>query len=487
MNKKLSIIVFTFFFIFNFSILSAKEITKKIISDYFEDPIFNDLWFSIYDENDIRFAWYNINEFKESDYWVQVSQIKMKYLEVVEDGENLLENEIIYFYKVKEYFDYNYPHLLKKIELNLQNNDDYESLEAIIDNGIAKVTSNNNGKINNLEFKGVDIQYGDLLKLELLLHHYDDWKIGEIVNYKSYDKYSFEISEEEDILEAIEEKFYGGVKVPVYKFITKTSDTRSGFTSFYSVNSGKPMEYIDTYETTLLENKETAQNISFGGATNASQTVTVDQILENNENIKRLVLEIDGEYKKGFYEGDRQNVYSKDGKKYLELDFDLYNDPPATKIDLEKNLKATSLYPSNDEYFINLAKGIIGDVDDPWDQVQLLLNYVDIFIKDDYTANPHSVYDIVENKVGDCSEHALLFNTLARAVGIPSRELSGIINYEENKFAIHAWNEVVIDGYWYPVDPTWNYIVPPLTHIKFDLLEFVPATYKFKVVEIEYY
>ena len=110
-----------------------------------------------------------------------------------------------------------------------------------------------------------------------------------------------------------------------------------------------------------------------------------------------------------------------------------------------------------------------------------------IFIKDDYTANPHSVYDIVENKVGDCSEHALLFNTLARAVGIPSRELSGIINYEENKFAIHAWNEVVIDGYWYPVDPTWNYIVPPLTHIKFDLLEFVPATYKFKVVEIEYY
>ena len=58
---------------------------------------------------------------------------------------------------------------------------------------------------------------------------------------------------------------------------------------------------------------------------------------------------------------------------------------------------------------------------------------------------------------------------------------------EENKFALHAWNEVVVDGYWYPVDPTWNYIVPPLTHIKFDLLESVPATYNFKVVEIEYY
>ena len=54
-----------------------------------------------------------------------------------------------------------------------------------------------------------------------------------VVNYKSYDMYSFEVSEEKDILEAIESKFYGGVKVPVYKFITETSDTRSGFTAFY--------------------------------------------------------------------------------------------------------------------------------------------------------------------------------------------------------------------------------------------------------------
>ncbi len=486
-NKKIYVLIIPLILLFFSSISQSKEVTKEIIQDYFKNPVFEDLWFGIYDENNIRYGWMNINEFKETDYWVQVNQFEMKYLEVVEDDETLLENEITYYYKIKEYFDYNYPHSLKKIEFELQNNNDKESFEAIINNGIAKVTSNNNGKTNNLEFKNVDIRFGDLLKLELLLRHYDDWEIGEIVNYKSYDMNSFEVSEEKDTLESIETKFYGGVKVPVYKFITETSDTRSGFTGFFSVNSGTPMERIYTYETVLLENKETAQNISFGGATNASETVTVDQILENNENIKRLVLEIDGEYEKGFYVGDRQNVYSKDGKKFLELDFDLYDDPPATKKDMEKNLKATSLYPSNDEYFINLAEEIIGDVEDPWFQVELLLDYVDIFIKDDYTSNSHSVYDIVEKKVGDCTEHALLFNTLARAAGIPSRELTGIINYEENKFALHAWNEVVVDGYWYPVDPTWNYIVPPLTHIKFDLLESVPATYNFKVVEIEYY
>ena len=38
---------------------------------------------------------------------------------------------------------------------------------------------------------------------------------------------------EKDILESIETKFYSGVKVPVYKFITETSETRSGFTAFF--------------------------------------------------------------------------------------------------------------------------------------------------------------------------------------------------------------------------------------------------------------
>ena len=81
----------------------------------------------------------------------------------------------------------------------------------------------------------------------------------------------------------------------------------------------------------------------------------------------------------------------------------------------------------------------------------------------------------------------MFFNTLSRAAGIPTREVTGIINYQNNEFGLHAWNEVVIDGYWYPVDPTWNYIVPPLTHIKFEQLENVPATYNFIVNEIEYF
>ena len=118
----------------------------------------------------------------------------------------------------------------------------------------------------------------------------------------------------------------------------------------------------------------------------------------------------------------------------------------------------------------------------------LLLDYVDKFIDDNYVSNPLSVYDIIEKKSGDCSEHALLFNTLARAAGIPSREITGLINYDGNKFGLHAWNEVFMDdGFWYQVDASHNYFRPPLTHINFEHLKDVPSTYSFKLVEIEYF
>ena len=47
------------------------------------------------------------------------------------------------------------------------------------------------------------------------------------------------------------------------------------------------------------------------------------------------------------------------------------------------------------------------------------------------TADPLTVADIMEKKSGDCTEHALLFVTLARALGIPAREVSGIYYADE--------------------------------------------------------
>lgn len=75
----------------------------------------------------------------------------------------------------------------------------------------------------------------------------------------------------------------------------------------------------------------------------------------------------------------------------------------------------------------------------------------------------------VKTKRGDCSEHSLLFTALARAAGIPSRGVMGLMYMgdEVKAFGGHAWNEVAIDGYWVEVDPTWNQQTVDGTHIRF--------------------
>ncbi|NWF96293.1 MAG: transglutaminase domain-containing protein [Candidatus Thorarchaeota archaeon] len=57
-------------------------------------------------------------------------------------------------------------------------------------------------------------------------------------------------------------------------------------------------------------------------------------------------------------------------------------------------------------------------------------------------------------KEGDCDEHADLFIALTRAVGIPSRRVTGHIYRGGPEPEPHAWCEVFLDSVgWVPVDP----------------------------------
>jgi transglutaminase-like putative cysteine protease len=58
----------------------------------------------------------------------------------------------------------------------------------------------------------------------------------------------------------------------------------------------------------------------------------------------------------------------------------------------------------------------------------------------------------------------VLFAALARAVGIPTRIVSGLL-YNEGRFYYHAWNEVYL-GEWLAVDSLMNQIPADPTHIR---------------------
>jgi transglutaminase-like putative cysteine protease len=86
-----------------------------------------------------------------------------------------------------------------------------------------------------------------------------------------------------------------------------------------------------------------------------------------------------------------------------------------------------------------------------------------------YGASRDRASEVLRSGQGDCTEHTLLFLALARAAGIPSRGVYGLVyaRYQDDVPALywHAWAEVKSGGEWIALDPTFGQPVADATHI----------------------
>jgi hypothetical protein len=96
--------------------------------------------------------------------------------------------------------------------------------------------------------------------------------------------------------------------------------------------------------------------------------------------------------------------------------------------------------------------------------VRKLAHWVSNYLED-ALVDSFSALDALHRKKGECQAHAHLYAAICRAVGIPTRVVSGLVYMEEMGFLYHAWAESFI-GYWIAVDPTFDQIPADATHIK---------------------
>jgi transglutaminase-like putative cysteine protease len=86
-----------------------------------------------------------------------------------------------------------------------------------------------------------------------------------------------------------------------------------------------------------------------------------------------------------------------------------------------------------------------------------------------YGASHDRASDVLAAGKGDCTEHALLFVALARALGIPARGVLGLVyaQYDDGTPALywHAWAEVRSAGEWIAMDPIFGQPVADATHV----------------------
>ncbi len=106
------------------------------------------------------------------------------------------------------------------------------------------------------------------------------------------------------------------------------------------------------------------------------------------------------------------------------------------------------------------------------------------------TVSIPNALEVLQTRKGDCNEHTVLFNAMARAVGIPAKTVVGVV-YLRGAFYYHAWSEVWL-GQWVSVDSVLNQFPADVTHIRFlegeidrqiDILELI-GKLKIKLVEV---
>ncbi|MHC4363832.1 MAG: transglutaminase-like domain-containing protein, partial [Planctomycetota bacterium] len=83
----------------------------------------------------------------------------------------------------------------------------------------------------------------------------------------------------------------------------------------------------------------------------------------------------------------------------------------------------------------------------------------DYIAEKDFSVGYASAAEVAVSKQGDCSEHAVLVAAMCRAVGIPSRVVTGLVYAEEfagrkEVFGCHAWAEAYIGDKWIGLDAT---------------------------------
>jgi len=210
--------------------------------------------------------------------------------------------------------------------------------------------------------------------------------------------------------------------------------------------------------------------------TNGSFKDTMDlSSLEGQYTINLFVnFDINSDTLIGYYTNIPITIY----KSSITFDF-----PPTYVGNYNKALEASKLNPKNylsldhikeseRKVLVDLAKQITKGLENDYDKLLAIHNWVADNIYYDYDAYARGIYgkadaySTYESKKSVCQGYAELTLALCRAVGIPTRLVSGYalglstngVWDEESlsEYSNHAWNEAFVDNRWITLDTTWD-------------------------------
>ncbi len=169
-----------------------------------------------------------------------------------------------------------------------------------------------------------------------------------------------------------------------------------------------------------------------------------------------------------FLDGGRQ-VY-RDGVLTIRRESPL--DPSvgsgATAGDLSVFLNATPFIQSDHPKIRQKLAEIISPADPDGVKGEKLVAWVHKNLEKRPVLSVPNALETLENRVGDCNEHAVLLAALARAAGLPAEVEAGLV-YLRGRFFYHAWNVLYLRdrGGWVTADAVLGQMPADVTHVRF--------------------
>ena len=157
--------------------------------------------------------------------------------------------------------------------------------------------------------------------------------------------------------------------------------------------------------------------------------------------------------------GDRIEIRREDMKRL--------NMPklPVRETRLASYLQPTPFLQADHPAIVALARKIVGGETDAYKAAAKIKDWVYREIAKEPTVSIPNALEVLQTRKGDCNEHTVLFNALARAAGIPAKTVVGVV-YLRGAFYYHAWSEIWL-GDWVTLDSVLNQFPADVTHIKF--------------------
>lgn len=272
----------------------------------------------------------------------------------------------------------------------------------------------------------------------------------------------------------VEEIEHAGAKVEAYK-LHETVGTVESWS--WVTEEGQTLKEESPMGFTLLrESREDALSKGWPTGENvdliASTAIPVSRYIEHPNRLKEIEMRVQSSAV-GRLAGlsPRQEV---DGslvtiRRERSLS-DLIAPLPLKGRELAPYLRPEPLIPSDDQEIKFVAQGALGKTQDGYGAVKRLAEFVYLHLEKVPLVSVPDGKQVLKLRKGDCNEHAVLFATLGRAAGLPTKVAVGVV-YSQGSFFYHAWNEVFLrdrsgHGRWIAIDSTFNQVPADVTHMK---------------------